>query len=36
VHTATDLGGKMRVVDVWESPEKFGAFAEGQLGPKVA
>ena len=36
VHTAADLGGKMRVVDMWESPEKFAAFAEGRLGPKVA
>ena len=36
VHTASDLGGKMRVVDVWESPEKFAAFAENTLGPQVA
>ena len=36
VHTASDLGGKMRVVDVWESQEKFAAFAEGKLGPRVA
>ena len=26
----------MRVVDVWESPEKFAAFAENTLGPQVA
>ena len=26
----------MKVVDVWESPEKFAAFAEEQLGPAVA
>ena len=25
----------MRVVDVWEQ-EKFAAFAEGKLGPRVA
>jgi hypothetical protein len=36
VHTAADLGGSMKVVDVWESAEKFAAFAESQLGPKVA
>ena len=26
----------MRVVDVWESAEKFAAFAEGKLGPAMA
>jgi hypothetical protein len=36
VHSAVDQGGTMKVVDVWESPEKFGAFAEGTLGPKAA
>jgi hypothetical protein len=36
VHTAADMGGTMKVVDVWESAEKFAAFAENQLGPKVA
>jgi hypothetical protein len=35
-HSAQDLGGKMRVVDVWESPEAFGAFAESRLGPTIA
>jgi hypothetical protein len=35
VHTAADLGGKMKVVDIWESAEQFGAFVEGRLGPKV-
>jgi hypothetical protein len=34
-HTARVEGGKMRVVDVWESPEDFGAFAENRLGPTV-
>lgn len=36
VHSAVDQGGTMKVVDVWESAEKFGAFAEGRLGPKAA
>ena len=36
VHSAVDLGGTMKVVDLWESAEKFGAFAEGKLGPKAA
>ena len=35
-HTAQDLGGKIRVIDVWESPEAFGAFAESRLGPTIA
>jgi hypothetical protein len=34
-HTAQDLGGRMRIVDVWESPEAFGAFAEARLGAAV-
>jgi hypothetical protein len=34
-HTAQDLGGKIRVVDIWESPEAFGAFAETRLGPAI-
>ena len=36
VHSAVDQGGTMKVVDIWESAEKFGAFAEGKLGPKAA
>ena len=36
VPTAADLGGKMRVVDIWESAQDFAAFAEGRLGPKAA
>jgi hypothetical protein len=35
-HTAQDLGGKIKVVDIWESPEAFGAFAESKLGPTIA
>ena len=35
-HSAQDLGGKLRVVDVWESAEAFGAFAENKLGPTIA
>ena len=35
-HSAQDLGGKMRIVDVWESPDAFGAFAESRMGPTVA
>jgi hypothetical protein len=35
-HTAQDLGGKIKVIDVWETPEAFGAFAESRLGPTIA
>ena len=36
-HTAQDVGGgKMRIVDVWESPEAFGAFVQSRLGPTIA
>jgi hypothetical protein len=32
VHTAEDIGGgKMRVVDVWESADKLEAFTNGPL-----
>jgi hypothetical protein len=35
-HSAEDLGnGKMRIVDIWESPDAFGAFAESRLGPAI-
>jgi hypothetical protein len=34
VHTATDMDGTMRIVDVWESADKFAAFGE-RLGPAV-
>jgi heme-degrading monooxygenase HmoA len=36
-HTAakTDAGGVL-VVDLWDSPEAFGAFAEEQIGPAAA
>ena len=36
VHTGIDLGGKMKVVDVWDSPESFAKFGEERLGPAVA
>jgi hypothetical protein len=37
VHTAADLGGgKMKVVDVWESQGDYEAFAQERLMPAVA
>ena len=36
VHSAVDQGGTMKIVDIWESAEKFGSFGESVLGPKVA
>jgi hypothetical protein len=35
-HSAQDTGGTMRIVDIWETPEAFGAFAENRLGPTIA
>jgi hypothetical protein len=35
-HSAEDLGGRIRVRDLWESAEAFGAFAESRLGPTMA
>jgi hypothetical protein len=35
-HSVVDKGGTLKVVDIWESAEKFGAFAEGRLGPAFA
>jgi hypothetical protein len=36
VHTGADIGnGKMRVIDVWESADAYGKFAESQLGPAI-
>jgi hypothetical protein len=36
VHSAVDKGGTMKIVDIWESAEKFGAFGQEKLGPAVA
>jgi quinol monooxygenase YgiN len=37
VHTGMDLGGgKMRVVDVWESREAYEKFVQERLGPIIA
>ncbi len=35
-HVAWFEDGALRVLDVWDSPEQFGAFNETQLGPGVA
>ena len=35
-HTARFDGDTLRVLDIWESPEAFGAFAESRLGPTIA
>jgi hypothetical protein len=35
-HSAEDLGGgRMRVRDLWESADAFGAFAQSRLGPTI-
>ncbi len=35
-HTARFDGETLKVLDIWESPEAFGAFAESRLGPGIA
>lgn len=35
-HTAAAAGDGLVVVDVWDSPEAFGRFAETELGPAAA
>jgi hypothetical protein len=34
-HTARLDGDTLKVLDIWESPEAFGAFAESRLGPAI-
>lgn len=36
VHSAVDNGGTVKVVDIWESAEKFNDFAQNTLGPIAA
>ncbi|CAN5437633.1 hypothetical protein BH20ACT15_BH20ACT15_14720 [soil metagenome] len=36
VHTAEETGGKMRIVDVWESAGQFESFSQERVGPAVA
>ncbi|MGA8219731.1 MAG: hypothetical protein WB771_14300 [Solirubrobacterales bacterium] len=35
-HTARFDGDTLKILDIWESPEAFGAFAESRLGPGIA
>jgi hypothetical protein len=34
-HSARFDGDTLKILDIWESPEAFGAFAESQLGPAI-
>ena len=34
-HTSLDVDGRLRVVDVWESPAHFDHFTEHQLGRAI-
>jgi hypothetical protein len=34
-HSARFEGDTLKVLDIWESPEAFGAFAESRLGPTI-
>jgi len=35
VHTHFDEGGRIRVIDVWESPDKFESFRDRRLMPAM-
>ena len=35
IHTGGETGGKIKVVDVWESEAAFQSFRESRLGPAV-
>jgi hypothetical protein len=34
-HSARLDGDSLRILDLWESPEAFGAFAESRIGPTM-
>jgi hypothetical protein len=34
-HSARMDGDSLRILDIWESPEAFGAFAESKIGPTM-
>jgi hypothetical protein len=34
-HGSAEIGGQLRVTDVWESREKFDAFVRDRLGPSI-
>ena len=34
-HSARLDGDTLRILDLWESPEAFGAFAESRIGPTM-
>ena len=35
-HSSAEVDGVLRVIDIWESREKFDAFAQSRLGPAMA
>jgi hypothetical protein len=36
VHTVVDMGGRMTIIDVWESQEDYEKFGTDRLGPAFA
>jgi hypothetical protein len=36
VHTAVEMGGRITIIDVWESQEAFDKFSDDRLGPAFA
>ena len=36
VHTAVNIGGRLTIIDVWESQDDWEKFSESRLGPAFA
>jgi len=36
VHTVVNVGGRLTIIDVWESQDDWQKFADGRLGPAFA
>jgi len=36
VHTVVEIGGRLTIIDVWESQEDYDKFGETRLGPAFA
>jgi len=36
VHTVVEVGGRLTIIDVWESQEDWEKFGESRLGPAFA
>ncbi|HEV7862312.1 MAG TPA: hypothetical protein VGR20_06405 [Acidimicrobiia bacterium] len=36
VHTVVDMGGRLTIIDVWESQDDYDEFGKARLGPAFA